>query len=158
MKMQYAAINDLESVAAEIMKLGSGRLAIVFDPKLGWSVTDEIEVAGNDGVEQVVSLKLKTYEDWHRPHIANAMNALGGVRFIGDSAMEKLFRKASPSKTGEVVAGKEPRDGIKKSHSAVTPSDPPMMKTDAFGLTVRATKTKATQAGERAKKQKGNEA
>lgn len=98
MRLQYAAINDLESVAAEIMKLGGGRIAIVFDPKLGWCVTDEVEMLAAEGAGQVVVIKARTYSDWYQPHIANAMSVLGGVRFLGQSAMEKLFRKPLPPK------------------------------------------------------------
>ena len=154
MKLQYAAINDLESVAAEIMKLGGGRLAIIFDPKLGWSVTDEIEVSGNDGVEQVTSLRVKTYEDWHRPHIANALSALGGVRFLGDSAMEKLFRKVPQTKASEVDGGVRAQDAGKKPLSAVEVSPAPL-KTDAFGITLKAKSNKTTQQNDRSKKPKG---
>lgn len=99
MRVQYAAINDLESVAADIVKLGSGgRLAIVYDPKLGWCVTDEVEVVPAEGAGQVVVFKARTYSDWYQPHIANALSVLGGVRFLGQSAMDKLFRKAMPPK------------------------------------------------------------
>jgi hypothetical protein len=98
MRVQYAAINDLESVADEIMKLGGGRIAIVFDPKLGWCVTDEVDLLPAEGGGQVVVVKARTYADWYQPHIANAMNLLGGVRFLGQSAMDKLFRKPLPPK------------------------------------------------------------
>ena len=96
MRTQYAALNDLESVVLAISKLGKGNIVLLFDPKTGWYATDEVEVVkGKDG-EQVIELRAKVYQDWVRPHVANAVSGLGAVRFLGESLMDKLFRKPIP--------------------------------------------------------------
>lgn len=143
MRVQYAAINDLESVAADIMKLGSGgRLAIVYDPKLGWCVTDEVEVLPAEGTGQVVVFRARTYSDWYQPHIANAMSVLGAVRFLGQSAMDKLFRKPLP-----------PREPVAPPVAATVAS--PGKGLSAVGGTATSSKTAAAPAKQATGEKKG---
>ena len=96
MRPQYAALNDLESVINEITKLGKGRLVLYYDASTGWVATDEVEVVPSKDGPGVVEFKIKAYKDWFRPNVANAVSALGAVRFLGASAMDKLFRKPLP--------------------------------------------------------------
>lgn len=96
MRIQYAALNDLESVIKDISKFGKGRVALLYDPKTGWVATDEIVMLPSKEGPGVFEFKARWYGDWLRPHVANAVSALGAVRFLGESAMDKLFRKPLP--------------------------------------------------------------
>ncbi|MBK6616671.1 hypothetical protein [Ottowia sp.] len=139
MREQYAAINDLESVAAAVMKLGTGRIAFVFDPKLGWCVTDEIQVTPAEPGREKAEFKVTTYRDWYRPHVANALSAFGAVRFLGASAMDKLFRKPMSTKQSQVggPAGAQPADS-KKGGTAPAPAKPATV-----GASTKAVPTKS---------------
>lgn len=128
MRLQYAALNDLESVIKDISKLGKGRIALLYDPKTGWVATDEIEMLPSKEGPGIFEFKARGYSDWLRPHIANAVSALGAVRFLGESAMDKLFRKPLPltplsgeAPTGGAGAGGKPA----AASAAVVPSKPP---------------------------------
>ncbi len=96
MRIQYAALNDLECVIKDITKLGKGKLVLFFDASAGWVATDEVEVLPSKDGPGSFEFKGKAYDDWMRPHVANAVSALGAVRFLPASDMDKLFRKPIP--------------------------------------------------------------
>ncbi len=97
MRIQYAALNDLESVIKDLTKLGKGKLVLFFDAAAGWVATDEVEVLPSKEGPGSFEFKAKAYGDWMRPHVANAVSALGAVRFLPASDMDKLFRKPIPA-------------------------------------------------------------
>ena len=96
MRIQYAALNDLESVVKDLTKLGKGKLVLFFDSQVGWVATDEVEVLPSKDGPGSFEFKAKAYGDWMRPHVANAVSALGAVRFLPASDMDKLYRKPIP--------------------------------------------------------------
>lgn len=100
MRIQYAALNDLESVITDLTKLGKGRLVLFFDSKQGWVATDEVELLPSKEGPGSFEFRAKAYGDWVRPHVANAVSALGAVRFLPASDMDKLFRKPVPIAAG----------------------------------------------------------
>jgi hypothetical protein len=108
-RIQYAALNDLESVIKDLTKLGKGRLVLFFDASAGWVATDEVEVLPSKDGPGAFEFKGKAYGDWMRPHVANAVSALGAVRFLPASDMDKLFRKPIP--LAAPTAGMAPAPG-----------------------------------------------
>jgi len=128
MRTQYAALNDLESVVLAISKLGKGKIVLLFDPKTGWYATDEVEVVKSKGGDQVIEVRATVYQDWLRPHVANAVSGLGAVRFLGESLMDKLFRKPIPLPVAPAPA--VPAAGVKAVAEVPTAAKPPVSKND----------------------------
>ncbi len=96
-RVPYAAIADLESVVKTIAKESKGRVLIFYDPEKGWWAGDEIDEATVDARSGALSLKGRTYTDWRRDNIAEALSALAAARFIPGNEVTKLFRRAPPA-------------------------------------------------------------
>ena len=123
MRIQYAALNDLESVVKDLTKLGKGKLVLYFDAAVGWVATDEIELLPSKYGAGSFEFKAKAYGDWMRPHVANAVSALGAVRFLPASDMDKLFRKPIPLAPPPVApAAAAQEDSKSKTAAAATPT------------------------------------
>lgn len=125
MRIQYAALNDLESVVKDLTKLGKGKLVLFFDSQVGWVATDEVEVLPSKDGPGSFEFKAKAYGDWMRPHVANAVSALGAVRFLPASDMDKLFRKpiplAPPPPAQPVAGAGDPKSKAGPAKEAVAP-------------------------------------
>ena len=146
MKTQYAAINDVEAVARDIACLSAGRLVLVFDPKSGWCAADEVLEMADDKSLGTTTLTVKLQSDLYREHLAHALSALGAVRFLGPSAMSKLFRKVVPVKAREVTAT-PPSAGARAPEAHGKPS-PTSSAASSKGKAQPSTK-KTTAAGKR---------
>lgn len=96
-RLPYAAVADLESVVKRIAREGKGRVFVVFDPEKGWFAGDETDVLQQDNVSGAVMVKGRTYADWGRPNIAEALSAIAAARFIGGDEVIKLFRRPPPA-------------------------------------------------------------
>jgi len=96
-RVPYAAIADLESVVKTIAKESKGRVLIFYDPQRGWWAGDEIDEATVDARSGALALKGRTYSDWRRDNIAEALSALAAARFIPGNEVRKLFRRAPPA-------------------------------------------------------------
>lgn len=96
-RVPYAAIADLESVVKTIAKESKGRVLIFYDPEKGWWAGDEIDEAMVDSRSGALALKGRTYTDWRRDNIAEALSALAAARFIPGNEVTKLFRRAPPA-------------------------------------------------------------
>ena len=96
-RVPYAAIADLESVVKTIAQEGKGRVLILYDPQRGWWAGDEIDEATADEKTGSLLVKGRTYSDWRRETIAEALSALAAARFIPGNTVTKLFRRAPPA-------------------------------------------------------------
>lgn len=96
-RVPYAAIADLESVVKTIARESKGRVLIFYDPQQGWWAGDEIDEATVDSRSGALTLKGRTYPDWRRDNVAEALSALAAARFIPGNEVTKLFRRAPPA-------------------------------------------------------------
>lgn len=103
----YAAIADLESVVKTIAAESKGRVLILFDPQKGWWAGDEIDELVSDEKSGALLVKGRTYLDWRRDNIAEALSALAAARFIPGSTVAKLFRKAPPAPGGASTSARQ---------------------------------------------------
>lgn len=104
-RVPYAAVTDLESVVKQLSREGKGKVFIVYDPEQGWWAGDETDAPALDTKTGSLTVKGRTYVDWVRPNIAEALSAVAAARFIPGSDVVKLFRKAPPA--AKPVTGKE---------------------------------------------------
>lgn len=90
---QYAALNDLESVVKELSKAAKGPVALVYDPKHGWCLSDEVKlVAGRHGPEEP-AYTATGYQSLFKSSIGLAAAAVFEVRFLPGTLIGRLLRK-----------------------------------------------------------------
>ena len=143
-RIQFPALNDLETVVRSLSRTSKGPVAAIFDPKHGWCVTDEIRVVESKHGSLEVAFTCQSYKDWFRESISEACAQLFAVRFVPGTLLGKLFKPdASTGDTGQapqpevkaeqkdgaVVAkrtgpelkhGQSGQQGTQASHPAVT--------------------------------------
>lgn len=125
-RLPYAAIADLESVVKMVAKESKGRVLILYDPQKGWWAGDEIDEAVEDAKSGALIVKGRTYVDWRRDNIAEALSAVAAARFIPGNAVTKLFRRAPPAPPQpEAAAGKTVAGAAAKQASAPSPKAAP---------------------------------
>lgn len=91
--VQYAALTDLEGVVKELAKISGKPVAIVYDPRLGWCVSDEVVKGGSKHGPSEPSYSVQTYGDWFSETVAGAAQVAFSVRFLPGSLIGRLFRK-----------------------------------------------------------------
>jgi hypothetical protein len=135
-RIPYAAIADLESVVKTIAAESKSRVFILFDPQKGWWAGDETDEVVSDEKSGALLIKGRTYEDWQRHNIAEALSALAAARFIPGNTVSKLFRRATPEFRGPAVNEKTPKGkqagvGQQNDVGALAAQRPGAKKTEA---------------------------
>lgn len=102
-RIQYPALDDLETVIRSLSRTSKGPVAAIFDPKRGWCVTDEVTVVESKHGALEVAFTCQSYKDWFRESVSEACAQLFAVRFIPGTLLGKLFKVA----VGAVVPGKQ---------------------------------------------------
>ena len=91
-RIQFPALDDLETVIRSLSRTSKGPVAAVFDPKRGWCVTDEVRVVESKHGALEVAFTCQTYKDWFRESISEACAQLFAVRFVPGTLLGKLFK------------------------------------------------------------------
>lgn len=91
--VQYEAINDVEEAVRQLARTRKGPVAVVFDGKAGWCVTDEVERGKSQHGRCAPVYQVRVYEDWYRVTLGEAIQAVYAVRFLPGSLLGKLFRR-----------------------------------------------------------------
>jgi len=91
--VQYAALTDLEGVVKELAKISGKPVAIIYDPKLGWCMSDEVVKGGSRHGTSEPAYTVQTYGDWFSETVGGAAQVAFGVRFLPGSLIGRLFRK-----------------------------------------------------------------
>jgi len=109
--VQYAALTDLEGVVKELAKISGKPVAIIYDPKLGWCMSDEVVKGGSRHGPSEPSYTVQTYGDWFSATVAGAAQVAFGVRFLPGTLIGRLFRKQNSYSAQAQTAdkGKQPK-------------------------------------------------
>lgn len=105
--VQYAALGDLESVVKELAKITGKPVAIVFDPKHGWCLTDEVIKGPSKHGGGCPQYTAQTYQDWFSKTIGEAALVTFGARFLPGTLIGRLFRKQAAYPTPAVEGGEK---------------------------------------------------
>lgn len=91
---QYAALVDLESVIKELAKTTGRPVAIVYDPRGGWCLSDEVRKGPSKHGAECPDYSVQTYQDWFSKTIGEAALVAFGIRFLPGTLVGRLFKKA----------------------------------------------------------------
>lgn len=90
---QYAALVDLESVIKELAKTTGRPVAIVYDPRGGWCLSDEVRKGPSKHGAECPDYSVQTYQDWFSKTIGEAALVAFGIRFLPGTLVGRLFKK-----------------------------------------------------------------
>lgn len=93
---QFAALVDLEAVIKELAKTTGRPVAIVYDPKGGWCLSDEVKRSASKHGGECPEYGVQTYQDWFSRTIGEAALVAFGIRFLPGTLVGRLFKKPIP--------------------------------------------------------------
>lgn len=90
---QYPALVDLELVVKELAKTTGRPVAIVYDPRGGWCLSDEVRKGASKHGAECPEYGVQTYQDWFSRTIGEAALVAFGIRFLPGTLLGRLFKK-----------------------------------------------------------------
>lgn len=78
---QHPLLSALEAHLLTLARSGRGPVAVVFDARQGWCVTDEVARITSRFGKGNQAYSMQTYGDWYSPNIGEAMLRIWAARF-----------------------------------------------------------------------------
>lgn len=114
---QHPLLRAFEAHLLTLAKSGRGPVALVFDARHGWCVTDEVaRITSRFGTGNQ-AYSMQTYGDWYSPNIGEAMLRIWAARFQKEPLVGTIL-------LAQPAAPLDPRSSAAPAHPVVALTEP----------------------------------